>query len=613
MDKEHIKIYITSILMAWLIISPIALFQILFVYERFQPEFVMAPLLVGLVVGSLLGRIRVLSQSLTKRENLFHAIADEAKEFSYFKDTQGKYIYLSPAVYALTGYKKEDFFNENDLFSSLIIKEDQAIWEKHQRTIQTKQRDKEIEFRIRTKNHQVVWVSHNCSPIYEKGQIIGHRSVNSNINERKTAELEMYHMARFDSLTQLPNRKLVFESITKFIEMNKAFSILFLDLNRFKQVNDSFGHKVGDAILVQVANILKDTFRDTFTGRLGGDEFILLVESSKQKTIQSTIDKLLEELERDYKVEDLILYIGLSVGVASYPSDSRYKEDLLACADKAMYQAKRQTNTEFVYYKDLSENHKQNDFILEHDLREAIKNNELYLHFQPKINTKNRHIESYEALVRWRHDSVNIPPDTFIPIAERTGLIKYITQFVINEVFALSLLWKEQNLCHHCSINISVIDLMSDDLIVHIQRALKKHQVDPSWFEIEMTESLFLEETEAIKERLQKLIDLGFNLALDDFGTGYSSLSYLTKFPIQTLKIDKAFIQDLDSDYKRSYPLLKSIVSLAQDLNLNIVAEGVETQHELDILTELGCYTIQGYFFHKPLSIQHLEGLNQQA
>jgi EAL domain-containing protein (putative c-di-GMP-specific phosphodiesterase class I) len=276
-----------------------------------------------------------------------------------------------------------------------------------------------------------------------------------------------------------------------------------------------------------------------------------------------------------------------------------------------MYKAKEQSNREFIYFKDIMEYHQHDEFILEKELRLALKNSELDVHFQPKININTNTIHSFEALIRWEKDAQSISPMLFIPIAEKTGLIQQITHFVLDKVFSIAKIWQGQEASHMFSINISAIDFMSDHLIEFIQHSIKKHQVDPSWFELEITENLFLEKTEAIKNRLQELIDMGFHIALDDFGTGYSSLAYLTKFPIKTLKIDKTFIENLETDYDKHFSLLKSIVTLAKELDLNIVAEGVETRKELDALQSLGCHIIQGHYFSKALPLDKLEDLHR--
>jgi diguanylate cyclase (GGDEF)-like protein/PAS domain S-box-containing protein len=593
---------------------PIFLFQTFFVYENFNYSHVFAPFVVAFILGSLIGKIRILNADIKKREKLFHAIANEAKEFSYFKALDGKYIYVSPSSCSLTGYNKSDFLANKDFFSTLIIDEDKAIWEEHRDTIQKSANHHEIEFRIKTKHRDIVWVNHNCSTVYEHGKAIGYRSVNTNITQRKLDESRITHMATHDSLTTLPNRKAIFEALERLIIENSAFTTLFIDLNRFKKINDTFGHKIGDEILIKVTQKLQSTLKETFIGRLGGDEFIIILEDISQKRdIQPIINKLLNEIESDYFIENLTLYIGLSIGVASFPYDAVDKQELLACADKAMYKAKTSANSSYFYCKDLPKDDLDDNFILEKDLRSALKERKLSVHFQPKIDITKDRIHSFEALIRWEDGDKFISPLKFIPLAEKTGLIKHITYFVINEVFAIAKVWQKEGNCHKFSINVSVIDFMSDHLIEYIQEALLRYDVQASWFEIEMTESLFLEETESIKKRLHQLINMGFNIALDDFGKGYSSLSYLTKFPIKTLKIDKSFIENLEHNYKKNYPLLKSIVTLAKELDLEIVAEGVETQKEHDILSSLGCQIIQGHYYAKALPLELLDELHHEA
>jgi diguanylate cyclase (GGDEF)-like protein/PAS domain S-box-containing protein len=593
--------------MAVFVILPFFLFHLFYFFDDFNPKLIIAPLSVSTILGLFIGHIRVLKKNILRKEKLFHAIADEAKEFSYFKNIEGAYIYISPAVKELTGYSKEAFLQNRNFFSTLIIDEDKKIWEDH---LAHNGHD-EIEFRIRTQSGDTIWVNHNCSVVYEAGEAIGFRSVNTNITQRKIDESKITHMAMHDTLTKLPNRKAIFEKIESNIALNEKFSILFLDLNRFKRINDTFGHKIGDEILIQVANNLQNSLPGQFIGRLGGDEFIVMIKDAiDYSTIQPSIEQILEDVERDYIINDLTLYVGVSIGVSSFPHDATTKQDLLVCADKAMYKAKELNSIEYIYFKDIIEHHQHDEFILEKELRSALKHKELAVHFQPKINTHTNTIHSFEALIRWDNETQSIPPSLFIPIAEKTGLIKKITQFVIDEVFSLARLWQDKYGTHIFSINISVIDFMSDQLICVIKEALERYQVEPAWFELEITENLFLEKTESIKSRLQELIDMGFHIALDDFGTGYSSLAYLTNFPIKTLKIDQAFIKNLEHDYDKNFPLLKSIVTLAHELNLNIIAEGVETQKELETLQSLGCNIIQGHYFSKALPPERLHDLH---
>ena len=610
------KIYITSILISLLIVESFFLMQVIFVLENFKIQYAIVPTFLGITIGILIGKVQVLKKELTSKAKLFHTIADQAREFSYFKKIDGAYEYVSPAVTSLTGYTQEDFYDNHSFFDSLISPKDHDLWFNHVHDMtKTEESHESIELRIIHKNGHEVWINHNCSAVYEDDEKIGVRSVNSDISKRKSDEEAIYELSVYDNLTSLPNRLHIFDSLDKLTEQNISFSVLFLDLNRFKKINDSLGHQVGDNILKQVAGNLKECLNnDNFVGRLGGDEFVVILKNKTTKEqVLPYIDRLFELIEKDYHIDEFTFYIGVSIGISFYPADSNNVQELLACADKAMYKAKSASSSNFVFYNDLLKDYKYDDFLLEKELRQVVKNRDLEIYLQPKYDTNVNKIISYEALIRWQKDGRFISPAVFIPIAEETGLIKDVTLFVIEEVFSIAKRWSETGkTIHPISINVSMVDFMSDKLIHNIQDNLKRFDVKAQWFELEMTESIFLDNSQRIEERIHTLIDMGFSIALDDFGTGYSSLSYLTRFPINTLKIDKIFIDNLTTNYEKGFPLIKSILTIADDLHLNVVIEGVETEEQLNIISSLGLFVIQGYYFYKPMSLEEVEKITHK-
>lgn len=605
------KIYITTILLALLIVWLFFMMQVLFVLKSFKLYYAVVPTLLGITLGVLIGKIQILRKKLQNQERLFHTIADEAREFSYFRTLDGTYEYVSPAVENITGYTQDDFYKNKNFLTSLISPKDKEAWLCHFEDINiTEHLHKTIELRIVHKDGHEVWISHSCSTIYEDNKKVGVRSVNSDITKRKADEKAILELSIYDKLTTLPNRHKIFETLHSLTDEQTPFSILFLDLNRFKKINDNLGHKVGDKILKQVANNLKGcSDSNSFVGRLGGDEFIVIL---KNKTLKEEINLHVEYLysliEHDYHINDFTFFIGLSIGIASYPKDSTHIEDLMACADKAMNKAKSIHSTNTVYYSDMITDYKFDDFLLEKDLRDAINNKDLMIYLQPKYDTAKNEIHSYEALIRWEKNGKFISPAVFIPVAEDTGLINDITDFVLEETFKLAKKWHDSGKePYKISINVSMIDFVSGKFVSGIRKKLEDFDAKAEWFELEMTESIFLDKSEKIEQKIQSLIQMGFGIALDDFGTGYSSLSYLTRFPIDTLKIDKSFIDNLATDYNKAFALLKSILAIANDLELSIVIEGVETQDQLNIINSLGLYIIQGYFFYKPMPVNEIE------
>lgn len=602
------KIYFLSILISLSIVLFFFSLQVVFVLKEFKVEFAVVPTLLGLTIGFLVAKVYILKKELELEKKLFHTIANEAREFSYFKSIDGSYQYISPAVKDITGYVQEDFYKEKDFLNTLVLDEDKTYWNTHLAASQnTDSAHANVEFRIKNKNGQEIWIDHNCAPVYEDGVRIGVRSSNSNITKRKEDELAIETLNRYDTLTGIPNRKFIFEKFAELQELKIPFSIIFLDLNRFKKVNDSLGHVVGDLVLKSVAqNFTNCNHENIFIGRLGGDEFLIILENiTKKDEIDLYAKRIYTLVAKDYTIEDYTFYIGASMGVARYPAETKNIHDLLAYADKAMYKAKQISSSDIVYYSDLMQDNPFDEFLLEKELREAIKNNSLEIFMQPKFDTKLEKIVGYEALIRWKKDEIFISPDVFIPLSEETGLIREITLYVIEEVFSVAKRFKSDNI----SINLSMIDLMSDTFVDKVSALLEKYDVNPKQFEFELTERIFFENNQRIENNINSLIAIGFEIALDDFGTGYSSLSYLTKLPINTLKIDKTFIDNLDTQYKKNFPLLKSIVTIAKDLKYKIVIEGVETKEQLDILNSIGEFVVQGYYFYKPMSIAEIENL----
>ena len=600
--RNNIKTYIKSILISLSVFSVFVSIQMIFVLKTFKIHFLIVPLALACIMGYLIAKVLILKRDLEAEKRLFHAIANEAREFAYFKNLEGFYEYISPSVEELTGYTPKEFYQKKDFFYTLIVKEDIPRWKNYIDNIESSGKvPRNIEFCIRHKNGQEVWVNHNCSAVYENGEKIGYRAVNANITQRKKNELDIKHLNLYDTLTKLPNRRYIFE---KFAELKKAeipFTIIYLDLNRFKKVNDSLGHGVGDLILKNVAqNFQECTSDEIFIGRLGGDEFLIILENITQREIIDSYAKRIHSLvAKDYHIEGYTFFIGASMGVARFPDESDNAHELLANADKAMYRAKQITSLDIIYYADLIADNLFDEFLLEKELREALKNDSLEVFLQPKFNVKTQKISGYEALIRWRKNAHFISPDIFIPLAEETGLVKNITLYVIKEVFKTAKNFRDKQI----SINLSMLDLMSDTFIQKVQKLLLDFDVQANQFDFELTERVFFEDDEKINKNINKLIDMGFEFSLDDFGTGYSSLSYLTKLPINTLKIDKSFIDNLDTKYEKNFPLLNSIVTIANDLHFKIVVEGVERKEQLDILNSLGKFVIQGYYFYKPMPI----------
>ncbi|MBQ0784128.1 MAG: EAL domain-containing protein, partial [Amphritea sp.] len=429
------------------------------------------------------------------------------------------------------------------------------------------------------------------------------------ITKRKHDEAVIIRQANYDSLTGLPNRHLFDDRLKQALVFSERSStkaaLLYIDLDRFKYVNDTFGHYAGDLLLKQVSERLTSCVRKTDTvARLGGDEFAIIVqELDKVSTVEKIAKNALKSLASPFILEGNEAYISCSIGIAIYPENGLTKERLVLNADNAMYKAKEKgRNTHEYFNQALNEDSKQRS-MLEQDIYKALKRDEFYLLYQPIWSADGKQIESVEALIRWLHpDRGIIYPLDFIPLAEESALIHSIGKWVIHEACAFAKrLSVSSPLTPKVSINISGSQFLRDNVVEIFTHELAENKLDGAALIIEITESILLLDQEKIYSQLETLTSKGIDIAVDDFGTGYSSLSYLKKYPIQRLKIDKSFIDELEEN-SQDRALVSGILSLASSLSLKTVVEGVETQGQLDLLRQYGSPMIQGYLLAKPMS-----------
>jgi diguanylate cyclase (GGDEF)-like protein/PAS domain S-box-containing protein len=426
--------------------------------------------------------------------------------------------------------------------------------------------------------------------------------------ERKHIEDMVQHHASYDALTDLPNRRMfgdrLREEITRADRTDGSVTLLFIDLDRFKGVNDTLGHEVGDLLLVKAAGRIRTSVRASdIVARLGGDEFVVAVPDVDDLSHLGRVAKtIVDVLCQPFEVGGHTVYVSASVGIASYPSDADSADKLVSCADQAMYAAKEVGRSCFRFYSaelSISANER---LALELDLRQGIARGELELYFQPKIYLINGSLVGSEALLRWNHPQRGlVPPGKFIGIAEDSGLIEELGEWVLQAACRVASEWNAHGRpLHKVAINLSARQFQSGDLYQKLCAILEETQCLPEWIELEITESLLLEEGGDVLATLNNFRRMGISIAIDDFGTGYSALSYLARFPINTLKIDRSFINNITRGGYHA-ELVKAIISIARCLNQQVVAEGVETQEQADFLRELGCQVVQGYLYGKPL------------
>ncbi|WP_372625663.1 EAL domain-containing protein [Arsukibacterium sp.] len=461
------------------------------------------------------------------------------------------------------------------------------------------------------------WVSLAIAPIRDDiGNLLNYVCAMQDISFIKQSQKQMEHLAYYDILTGLANRSYFRDQLRKAIAMAHRgyynFALLYFDLDEFKRINDTLGHDAGDELLKEVARRLTSRLREEDTiARLGGDEFAVILSGIKDRHQASTIAANLQQaFHEPVKLGTHDVAISASIGITVAPEDASEEELLLKHADLAMYEAKaRGKNTFHFFSQDL--NDAANERLqIENQLREAIRENQFLLYFQPKMDIRTEVITGYETLIRWlRPDNTLVPPVKFIPVAESTGLIVQIGEWIIWE--ACRFLARQQSRGYDVtlSINLSVRQFNDQDLPLIVERILKRTGVKPRAVIFEITESMLMGDTDAAINQLNQLKRLGVSLSIDDFGTGYSSLSYLKRFPVDELKIDRSFVKDIPQD-RNDMDIVAAIIAMAQKMNLRVVAEGVETLQQVEFLRANGCFEVQGYYYSMPLAEQELSQLN---
>ena len=458
------------------------------------------------------------------------------------------------------------------------------------------------------KDGETIWCEwyHSCL-LDDQGSIVSILSFVQDVSSRIQAEERLQYLATRDALTGLPNRLLLQERLTQAIAQAKRSSrrvgVLFIDLDRFKNVNDTLGHRIGDELLKRVTANLSEGLRETdLLARLGGDEFMVIVEDFDDPAVLNTVaQKLQDAIAQPFEIEEHDIYVTSSIGIAVYPDDSDDPEGLLKHADVAMYRSKELGRNTYQFFDADLAARRQSQHTLEKALRIAVKENALVLHYQPVIRIADRAIVGAEALLRWNDpEHGDVAPQVFIPLAEESGLIHVLGDWVLRTAAEQCAAWRKAGLSLTVSVNLSGRQFYRDDLAQRISEIVRTAGCEPAWIELEVTESSLLHDLDSIKKVLQKLREDGFSVAIDDFGTGYSSLSHLKHFPIDTLKIDISFIADLESD-PGDAAITEAIIALARGLGLRVVAEGVGTRAQLDFLDVRGCDCFQGFWASKAL------------
>ncbi len=448
----------------------------------------------------------------------------------------------------------------------------------------------------------------------DRGEITHYVATFQDITERKQSEARIQHLAYFDSLTDLPNRALLLDRLKHELAVcrrhNVVGALLFLDIDRFKTINDALGHPSGDALLQQIARRLSQQVRSEDTvSRMGGDEFVVLLPQAgatpeeANYTAQTVAEKIRHALAAPYSLHGHHYHLTPSIGIVLFPEEGDTIDDILKHADTAMYRAKAAGRNTIRFYLPSMQEAADQRLTLENDLNHAIEQNQFLLHYQPQVDDEGRLIGA-EALLRWEHPRHGmIPPDQFIPVAEETGQILAIGEWVLNHATRQIKRWTDAGLCspkRHLGLNVSPRQFHQNDFAERVIDIIEHSGIAASCIKLEITESVVMSDVDDVINKMQSLQALGIQFAIDDFGTGYSSLAYLKRLPLNQLKIDKSFVQEVLSD-DNSAAIVETIISMSRHLRLDVIAEGVETEKELDFLRRLGCQAFQGYLFRRPL------------
>ena len=535
-----------------------------------------------------------------------------SKDIAYFMNVNEKVMSIGSSIRKYLKIPGEgDVSIPISTWESYMVEEDLEDYKsKIEKVINSKKNEfYTIEYRILGKDDKVYWIESKGKRTKERnGDVFIHGSL-SDITDRKEKELEINFLTFNDDVTGIPNRRYFVKEVSKRINdnPNEKIAFIFIDLDNFKYVNDTYGHDSGDELLFKFSRIISDmNIKNSILARYGGDEFVLvLYELNEKKEVKNLLDNIIKRLSQPIIIDNKEIFISISVGVSIYPIDGKDMGILLKRADMAMYLAKINGKNRYEFFDLRILEVLNREFNIENGLRIAIDNEEIKLVYQPKVNINTEEVIGFEVLVRWKSNELGeVSPIEFIPIAENSGLIISIGKFIIDESFKkckeLSLKTDKR---FKISINLSEVQIRDEEVVSFIREELERYDLDADYIEFEITENIIMKSAEKNIETLKKLKSLGVTLALDDFGTGYSSLSYLRTLPIDVLKIDKSFIDGISMEEKSEY-IINSIINLSHCLNLLVVAEGVETKDQFEYLKNSSCDIIQGYYFSKPISFE---------
>lgn len=571
------------------------------------------------MAGNINDLFKGLSQRIDEKERAEKAARKLSKAVSFssngilITDQRLDIEYVNPKLSEMTG-RTESFYISKSIFD--IIAQDMAfLAEEIEETISVKEQWRG-DILLKTRN-QPIWITLSIAPIFsQEKEVTNYVCSAQDISFIKESQRKMEQLAYFDVLTNLANRTFFKVQLKKSLALSKrghySFALLYFDIDEFKRINDTLGHDMGDKLLVEIANRLKNRLRTEDTvARLGGDEFAILLSGVKDKyEVQKVVEMIQTILVQPFMLANNEVFVSASIGITLAPFDSDDEEVLLKRADLAMYEAKRLGKNTYYFYSSELDIAAKDQLIIENELRVALKEKQLELYYQPQIDVEKQQIVGFEALIRWRHPEKGmIPPIKFIPVAEMTGLIVQLGEWVLWEACRFAQRIRSQyGFSGSMSVNLSARQFKEAYLSRLVAKVLLDSGLPAEKLDLEITESMLMGDIETAINQLHELKQLGLALSIDDFGTGYSSLSYLKRFPVDTLKVDRSFIKDIPFD-KHDEEIAGAIIAMAQKLNLSVIAEGVETDEQIEFLKRNRCRIVQGYYYSPPLTSSGVENI----
>jgi diguanylate cyclase len=565
----------------------------------------------------------VMQIKLQESEKLHRYMVNKSPDIVYMLDTLGRFTFINTRIETLLGYKRNEIIGQH--YTDIIHEEDheKSVYVFNERRSHSRGTNASVELRLKCKNSETSRCSNtrllpveiNSVGVYnmnsdgQSQKFVGTYGIARDITDRIEAEEIIRFQAYHDMLTRLPNRTLLqdrlYQAISHAKRNNTRLAVMFLDLDRFKVVNDTLGHIIGDKLLQAVSVRLKKCIRECDTlGRIGGDEFTLLLPDVKSyEDSEHVAQKIIAGLKDPFSINGHEFFISASIGIAHFPEDGQSMDTLIKHADIAMYHVKGHGKDGYQLFNSGMNEIYSRHMAMENDMRRALQGNQFQIYYQPQVNIETGEVFAMEALIRWNHPVKGmISPIEFMSIAEETGLILPIGDWVLQKACEDLNRWRQSGLTDvRVALNLSVCQLSQDNIVADIINTLKAYDIPGDKFEIEITENVLMKDMENCILKLSKLNDYGIKIAIDDFGTGYSSLSYLKKLPIDTIKIDRSFIHDMHN-CEENASIVIAIIAMARGLNLNIISEGVETMEQLEQLRTWRCMNAQGFLFGRPMA-----------